>query len=51
MDINPTNSNISDTFYLLICPSYFKVEYSFAKNMKSGSTYRLVIYKGTFKQT
>jgi hypothetical protein len=37
----------TDSFFFQLAPSYFKVEHGFAKNMKSGSTYRLVIYKGT----
>ncbi len=42
-------SNISstDSFFFQLCPSHFKVDHGFAKNMKSGCTYRLVIYKGT----
>lgn len=44
--IAAVNVSSTDSFFFQLYPNYFKVEHGFAKNMKSGSTYRLVIYKG-----
>lgn len=46
MDKKAVAVSSTDSFYFQFNPSSFKVEHGFAKNMKNGSTYRLVIYKG-----
>lgn len=47
MDRKGSNISATDSFYFQLVPFCFKVEHAFAKGMKSGCLYRLVIYKGT----
>jgi hypothetical protein len=46
MDRKGSTPSATDSFYFQLCPSHFKVEHAFAKAMKNGCLYRLVIYKG-----
>jgi hypothetical protein len=48
MDRKGSSISSTDSFFFHLAPSCFKVEHAFAKNMKSGCVYRLVLYKGTF---
>lgn len=48
MDRKGSSISATDSFYFQLVPSCFKVEHAFAKAMKSGCLYRLVIYKGTY---
>jgi len=36
----------SNSYFFILHPNYFKVEHTFAKQMKSGTLYRLALYKG-----
>lgn len=47
MDRKGSTLSSTDSFYFLLSPAHFKVEHAFAKGMKSGCVYRLVLYKGT----
>jgi hypothetical protein len=47
MDRKGSTLSSTDSFYFQLCPTHFKVEHGFAKGMKSGCVYRLVLYKGT----
>ena len=47
MDKKNINSGSStDSYFFQIHPNFFKVEYGFAKTLKSNTSYRLAIYKG-----